>query len=485
MPDMYENNTTEEQTENLDEILENAALEDPELAKSLEAKPSGLSREELTKYGGEIDEKSVLEEQYAKEEPIELPAKKDTPVNDLLAEYKELKQKVDKMDMDNLSAEDRTDLNRYAEIKDFLDETRNSLDFVKASTFVLAEDDRKNMECYSLLDSKELYAELSAKLTNGFDEEFIKEVEKTRTERIEPEYMTKQAYLASINTPLRMEDIAETLEPMRHPYTVGDIGDAIDKAREEMSFNYIDRDQVIPSTLALYMAAQQQDCLELIAQEEINRPEVTPPKYIITYKDDEDKERSVRTNEWENTVRLSTALMLGSGVDVTITDTEENKSVTLEADKYKENYSLADRLEGYFPITKEDITDVDYENQHKPEKPVEIVESSDGYVMAASEVTPENEAEFDSKVDKTNNEVIHNEAPQETTIDPAAAGGKVKLEVVEDLGSKELKQIENGGGAYGNLADRYENSKYDETPDEPEEFEEEEEQTFGGYDDII
>jgi len=113
------------------------------------------------------------------------------------------------------------------------------------------------------------------------------------------------------------------------------------------------------------------------------------------------------------------------------------------------------------------------------------VESSDGYVMAASEVTPENEAEFDSKVDKTNNEVIHNEAPQETTIDPAAAGGKVKLEVVEDLGSKELKQIENGGGAYGNLADRYENSKYDETPDEPEELEEEEEQTFGGYDDII
>ena len=63
------------------------------------------------------------------------------------------------------------------------------------------------------------------------------------------------------------------------------------------------------------------------------------------------------------------------------------------------------------------------------------------------------------------------------------------MEVAEDLGSKELKQIEHGGGAYGSLADRYENSKYDETPDEPDTYDddepEQEEQSFSGFDDIV
>ena len=168
-------------------------------------------------------------------------------------------------------------------------------------------------------------------------------------------------------------------------------------------------------------------------------------------------------------------------MDVTIQDNTTNESVTLDAEKYRENYNAIDKLNGEFPVEPDNLTDVDYENNHKP-KPVEIVESNDGYVMASSEITAENEAEFNSRVNKANNEVIHNEAPQETTIDPTAVGGKVKLEVVEDLGSRELSQIENGGGAYGSLADRYENTKYDETPDDPDE--EQEKVSFSGFDDI-
>ena len=427
--------------------------------------------------------------EHFKPEPTPLPAEKDLLASDLLAEYKELKEKIEKMDKEHLTPEDRKNLVRYAEIKDFLDETRNSLDFVKASTFTINNSERNGFMCQSLLHSKDQYAKLSAALTNGFDDEFIKEVEHTRTQRLETEPLTKQEYLASINTSLRLKEIDEILEPLRRPHTVGEIGDAIDNAKMEMEFNCIDENNVIPTTLELYFSEKEKNRLALLTQESYDNPQPEPPRYIITYKDEEGKEQEIRANEWDTVKNISLALMLESAFDVTITDTHEDKAVTLEADKYMEHYSLEDRLEDHFPITQEDITDVDYENQHKPPKPVEIVESSDGYVMASSEITADNEAEFSSRVNQANNEVVHNEAPQETTIDPSAVGGKVKLEVAEDLGSKELKQIEHGGGAYGSLADRYENSKYDETPDEPDTYDddepEQEEQSFGGFDDIV
>ena len=71
-------------------------------------------------------------------------------------------------------------------------------------------------------------------------------------------------------------------------------------------------------------------------------------------------------------------------------------------------------------------------NEQSKNKPLQIVESNDGYVMAVSIPAEEIAAnldlsqEFASKV-KNGNEVIHNEAPRHTTTDPSRVGGNVQL----------------------------------------------------------
>jgi hypothetical protein len=81
-------------------------------------------------------------------------------------------------------------------------------------------------------------------------------------------------------------------------------------------------------------------------------------------------------------------------------------------------------------------------NEQSKNKPLQIVESNDGYVMAVSIPAEEIAAnldlsqEFASKV-KNGNEVVHNEAPRHTTSDPSRVGGNVQLEEVDDLGTIE------------------------------------------------
>lgn len=442
--------------------------------------------EKVENYLEKEDQKEAKKETAEKQEwtPLQFPSEKDKPVSELMAEYKELKEKVDKMDMDNLSAEDRQTLTRYAEVKDFLNDIRNSLDFVKASTLMLESKDGKGIECRSLLRTKEQYADLSSRLTNNFDEEFIREVERSRDVPLNPEPFGKQEYLASVSAPLKMAEIEEELKKSPEYYTVGDVGEAIETARNEMDFNYIDHDNIVNSTLLLFLAEDKNDHLSTLTAEEVVQIDMSKRYEAVVRDKDGNEEVLAATDDWNKLKFAAAAAMIEQGLDVEIRDTEKGTSVTLEAEKYKENYNVFDRLNGYFPVDKDNLEDVDYENQHKP---VEIVESSDGYVMASSEITAENEAEFNSRVNQANNEVVHNEAPQETTIDPSAVGGKVKLETVEDLGSKELKQIEHGGGAYGSLESRYENTKYDETPTDPneDEYYEEivDEPEQGGYED--
>lgn len=79
-------------------------------------------------------------------------------------------------------------------------------------------------------------------------------------------------------------------------------------------------------------------------------------------------------------------------------------------------------------------------NDEEKLKPVEIVESNDGYVMNTNqEITVANLDDYNAKVEN-GNEVIHPETAAFTTIDPAEAGGKVKLEEFDDIGSVEKAQ---------------------------------------------
>lgn len=80
-------------------------------------------------------------------------------------------------------------------------------------------------------------------------------------------------------------------------------------------------------------------------------------------------------------------------------------------------------------------------------KALEIVESSDGYVMAVS-LSPE---EFSSnphlaqqfaELVTANNEVVHNEAPKQTTSDLSRVGGNIKYEEMDDIGTVERESGE-------------------------------------------
>ena len=89
--------------------------------------------------------------------------------------------------------------------------------------------------------------------------------------------------------------------------------------------------------------------------------------------------------------------------------------------------------------------DDDVERSKNKAKNLEIVESNDGYVMAtnaSSEEIKENanlQREYSEKV-QNGNEVVHNEAPRETTIDLSEVGGHVKYEQFDDIGSVEKQQ---------------------------------------------
>ena len=76
---------------------------------------------------------------------------------------------------------------------------------------------------------------------------------------------------------------------------------------------------------------------------------------------------------------------------------------------------------------------------------LEIVESNDGYVMATNaspdtiKENPNLEKELSERT-HNGNEVVHNEAPRETTIDLSEVGGHVKYEQFDDIGSVEKQQ---------------------------------------------
>ena len=437
---------------------------------------------QIAEPGNQLEEQKMLQQ--------------DMTVSEFMAVYTEARDKVNAIDYTSaITPADKNALKDYAECKDFLDDVRKSLDYVKSSTFI-TEGKGGNPECHSLMNSKTQYARLVDTLTNNFDRKFMKAVEETRTEPLDAGEFTRQEYRSMVqaapNSPSIREEIErierERQQQEQEEYRIRELQEAVQESQAEMEQNHISfADTAIAAlTVSLWLDKDREGETNVIAESEKLpnniRTELPELKYTVIAVDKETgEEHKLETSDWNKVKAFAVSQMIEGNMDVTIQDKTTGESVTLDAEKYRENYNVIDKLNGEFPVKPENLTDVDYENNHKP-KPVEIVESNDGYVMASSEITADNEAEFNSRVNKANNEVIHNEAPQETTIDPSAVGGKVKLEVVEDLGSRELSQIENGGGAYGSLADRYENTKYDETPDVPEE--EQETGSFSGFDDI-
>lgn len=84
-------------------------------------------------------------------------------------------------------------------------------------------------------------------------------------------------------------------------------------------------------------------------------------------------------------------------------------------------------------------------SESKEDKELVIVESNDGYVMATNATpellkeNPDLERQFSETV-KNGNEIVHNEAPRQTTIDMSKVGGNVKYEQYDDIGTVEKGQ---------------------------------------------
>lgn len=74
-----------------------------------------------------------------------------------------------------------------------------------------------------------------------------------------------------------------------------------------------------------------------------------------------------------------------------------------------------------------------------------VVESNDGYVMATNaspelfRVNPETERQYFEQV-RNGNEIVHNEAPRQTTIDTVKVGGNIKYEQYYDYGTIEREK---------------------------------------------
>lgn len=134
--------------------------------------------------------------------------------------------------------------------------------------------------------------------------------------------------------------------------------------------------------------------------------------------------------ELEQTLETTEALM----AQYYITETDiTNRTIQVVAEKYqsKELYVFEDKS------TREE--------QEKAADNLVVVESNDGYVMATNaspELFKENpslEREFSERV-QNGNEIIHNEAPKETSIDFSKVGGNIKYEQYDDIGTVEKGQ---------------------------------------------
>lgn len=135
----------------------------------------------------------------------------------------------------------------------------------------------------------------------------------------------------------------------------------------------------------------------------------------------------VSVADLEMAVNTSESLM--SQYHITETDIT-TQTMQLVADKYQRN-----ELYVFQEATTRD------EQQALPDVGLEIVESNDGYVMATNASPeliaqhPSIEREFSERVHGV--EVVHNEAPRETTIDMSRVGGNVKYEQYDDIGTIE------------------------------------------------
>lgn len=296
----------------------------------------------------------------------------------------------------------------------FMKNVASALAFTKASTSVRLEQNEgfDGLECVSLMESPTEYGENIAVLSGGFNPEWSKALYETTP--FESQTTTPVQFEANALAPKEMlSEVQEAVTEISgdnplHNITVGDVTNTVSETQKYMEKYNISPENTIDDTLK---TVQYADVglyqMQSFAIESDKTMVISAKQAAELY------QQGYRADHTEELANLDYSVAQTMALATLLRAYEEN-GINAEATQKAEE-----------SLKEENI-------------PVEIVESFDGYVMNANQqITADNIKEFEAKVEDDGMTVIHNEAPMETTIDPAEVGGRVKLEEYDDIGTVE------------------------------------------------
>ena len=296
----------------------------------------------------------------------------------------------------------------------FMKDVASALAFTKASTSVRLEQNEgyDGLECVSLMESPTEYGETIAVLSGGFNSEWNKALNETAP--FEAQTTTPVQFEANALAPKEMiPEVQQAITEISgdnplHNITVGDVVNTLSDTQKHMEKYNISPENAIDDTLRVVRYAD-------IGLYQMQSFGIESDKTMVISAEQaaELYQQGYRADHTEELASL----------DLSIAQT---MALTALLREYEENGINAEAMQKAEEALKEENV------------PVEIVESFDGYVMNANQqITADNIKEFEAKVEDDGKTVIHNEAPMETTIDPAEVGGRVKLEEYDDIGTME------------------------------------------------
>lgn len=169
-------------------------------------------------------------------------------LEELEERYRELQQKMQEMDFENLTEQDRKDLQEQQEIRQFYTDTAASLAFVAASAGMV-ENEKGGTEIRSIMDSEQ-YGHLLNGL-NGRDTIFVELLQAEKVSELTSEERKQETELI-----LKMTEKAEQCAELRtaleqtekSELTVGDIKETTVLAEQIMLKYGIDKEQALQQT---------------------------------------------------------------------------------------------------------------------------------------------------------------------------------------------------------------------------------------------
>lgn len=172
----------------------------------------------------------------------------DRTMEELEERYRELQQRMQETNFENLTEQDRKDLQEYQEIRKFYTDAAQSLAFVAMSAGIK---ENSNGNILSVMDSEQ-YARLRNALTNGNDVHFVALLQAEKISELTLEERTLQEtapMLKNMENAFRCPEICTALQQNEKPeYTVSDIKEAVAQTELVMQEYGIDRECAFEQT---------------------------------------------------------------------------------------------------------------------------------------------------------------------------------------------------------------------------------------------